>query len=113
MGIKFASLLAFLLFLSPIYSQDSTNYRSINKANSIRQIKELHNGILLVRLSAKQNTIEAMQKVGKLELAEKIRLKQRERNLKIVKAFRDHFTFCSVFFFYSSIQLHIWSDQVL
>ena len=64
-------------------------------------IVQLHDGALLVRLSTKQNAIQALQKEKNYFLAQRIADEQRAYNLEIVNAFRSAFDFCPVYFFYS------------
>jgi len=64
-------------------------------------IKQLKNGVLLVRLSKKQSAIEALEKVGQVNTANQLIERQKELNEKIVNAFETEFNFCPTYFFYS------------
>lgn len=63
------------------------------------EIKQLHAGILLVRLKTSNNKIKALKQVGLLERASEVANKQVIINKKIVQAFNNYFTFCPVVFF--------------
>lgn len=67
-----------------------------------QQIETLKDGVLLIRLQNQQNTINALKKVKRFKEAEKAEYRQKELNLEYVKAFRSHFNFCKVYFFYSN-----------
>ena len=68
-------------------------------ANQIELLKE---GVLLIRLQNKQNTIAALKKVKRFKEADKVEYQQKELNLQYIQAFRSHFNFCKVYFFYSN-----------
>lgn len=71
------------------------------KKEGIRQINRLKEGVLLVRLKTSQNKIKALEKVGLKERALQTAEHQKQQNLKIVNAFRKHYAFSEVQFFYS------------
>ena len=98
------NLFLFILALSSfnLAAQDKkVNYKKLDKANSERQIVELHDGLLLVRLFDKHKQIEGLKKAGKLKYATKLEKEQRERNTRIVYSFKNYYTFCKVYFFFS------------
>jgi hypothetical protein len=66
-----------------------------------KQIQDLKEGILFVRLLTRQKSIDAMRKSGQNELADKKQYEQLELNKMIISAFKAEFTFCKVYFFYS------------
>jgi len=66
-----------------------------------KQITDLKNGILFVRLSTREKTVEDLKKMGKTRAAEEIRNEQEIKNKKIVEAFKTNFKFCEYRFFYS------------
>lgn len=66
-----------------------------------KQIKELHDGILLVKLSTYQAKINAMETAGRYEEAKKFQSGIIKMNDDLVKAFADNFKFCPVYFFFS------------
>lgn len=68
---------------------------------SIDQIMHLKTGALIIRLHSKEKSISAYQKAEKNELAEKIRKKQFAFNKIIIRAFKNHFNFCTIYFIYS------------
>ena len=79
-----------------------TSYRNKRKAASIKQIVELKESVLLVRLKTSENTINALIKVGMDEKAERVRIKQEFENKSIISAFNKYFNFCPVQFFFSN-----------
>ncbi|MEZ4885706.1 MAG: hypothetical protein R3E32_13315 [Chitinophagales bacterium] len=72
-----------------------------DKATAISNIQKLQNGALLVRLKTRQNTIDAFKKNGYLKMANQVEMDQKEKNKKLMDAFRQNFNFCKVYFFYS------------
>lgn len=67
-----------------------------------KQIRELKNTMLLVRLKTGENQIKAYKEAGYMEKASELEAKIGAENREIASAFRDHFDFCPVYFFYSS-----------
>lgn len=92
--------------------KENESQRKQTKALMTEQIKQLKNGVLLVRLQTKANTIAALQKIGKNALAAKIKEDQLSFNKKIVAAFKKKFTFCPAYFFYSNYSEMILSGQL-
>jgi hypothetical protein len=74
----------------------------INSNVAYMQIKEIKDNAILVRLKTSENQINALRKMGRSEEAAQLEKKQRRTNLEIMNAFKKNFTFCPVFFFYSS-----------
>jgi len=66
-----------------------------------RQIKELRNGVLLVRLKTAKPTIKAMRARGYDRWAEETEKEQRVENLSLINAFRSAYNFSEIKFFYS------------
>ena len=89
-------ILSFLLLPLLSFSQNRAEQHEIAKT----QIKELKEGVLLVRLHTKQPVIDAMKERGSFKKAHYIKEKQEAVNKEIVAAFKD-FDFCKVYFFYS------------
>ncbi len=88
------------IFLFPVivFAQNS----SLNKKElAKKQITELHNGVLLVRLSTYDLKIAAMQKAGKIEELKKFESGIIQMNNDLVSSFTTNFKFCPVYFFYS------------
>ncbi len=80
----------------------TVSQKVITRRRSSRQIKELNRGTLLVRLKTSENTIRALKEVGLTEKAEEVRAQQEAENKEIVSAFKQHYTFSEVAFFYSN-----------
>lgn len=83
-------IIILLLTASQVFSQ--TNTQQI--------IQNLKDGALLVRLTTKLNTINAVKDKNP-ELAERIKQKQQAANLEIINAFTKSFSHCPVYYFYS------------
>ena len=66
-----------------------------------RQIRELRNGALLVRLKTSRLAINAMRARGYDQLAEETQKNQRVENLSLINAFRSAYNFSEIKFFYS------------
>ena len=108
-------LLLFVLTQTIVHAQEvnkKTSHRRQIKTLMKEQIKQLKDGVLLVRLQTKENSITALIKINQDELAAKIRVKQLNKNKKIVSAFRDNFTFCPAYFFFSNYSDNILSKQI-
>ena len=71
------------------------------KKKSYEQIQTLKNGALLVSLKSKAKSIEALKKTGNYEEAKRLDSFQRKKNKEIIDAFRKHYDFSQVLFFYN------------
>lgn len=65
------------------------------------RLENFKNGMLLVRLQTSSKQINALEERGKTEEAEEIRKDQYQENKETILAFRQIFSFCPVYFFYS------------
>ena len=97
-------LLLFFISITGILqaTQTEKNKPSLRKQRNYsakKQINQLKDGALLVRLKTKKNTISALRKIGKSKLADEIEKKQSEYNLNIITAFKTNFDFCPTYFF--------------
>lgn len=112
--IRYISFLLVLLFSASISAQDAykkdvygfkinsrTRQGKINKVTAYNQIKELKEGVLLVRLKTKQKSIEALKKKGNAEMAAALSAKQNIENERLIESFQKEFTYCPVYFVYS------------
>lgn len=70
-------------------------------------IKELKNGVLLVRLSTSQNQIDFLRKQGNEKEAKDLENEQKIENDLIISSFTTAYTFSPVYFFYSNHALDI------
>jgi hypothetical protein len=98
---KYIILLA--LFSSSFFSF-SQNTPPSNAEMTIRadtNYLNLKNGVLLVRLSNPQKKIAALRKYGYFEEANNSQMIQDNENKEIIKSFKDEFTFCKSYFFFS------------
>lgn len=118
------TMLTLLLFVSAVtYGQTSNrsidtiektdtkenriSFRKQKRLPATKEINQLKDGALLVRLRTKRNSITALRKIGKDKLAEKIETKQRRYNLKIVAAFKINFNFCPTYFYFSDYSQNV------
>ena len=65
-------------------------------------LNNLKNGFLLVRLRTSENAIKSLEKAGNQTMANTVKVQQQKNNLRLKAAFRENFTYCPVYFFYSS-----------
>jgi hypothetical protein len=72
-----------------------------------QQIKDLKNGVLLVRLKTSTSKIKALQKAGYTDEAARVEQEQLKDSKEIMQAFADGFSFCQVRFFTSDKSLQI------
>ena len=92
MNIKKISLfLVSVFFFISTQAQYGRKMRDseIDQMNSERQIKELKENVLLVRLRTRQPVIDALVKAERNEEAKKVELHQLQKNQEIIAAF-DH-----------------------
>ncbi len=100
-----------------VMAQPSAKNKSISKlqvTNSLqrKQINQLKDGVLLVRLKTKQPSIAALRKRGNVAKANQLERKQAEYNRSIVAAFRFYFDFCPTYFFYSDQSVSVAEKQL-
>jgi hypothetical protein len=109
-----AALLFCLIFISSAQAQNSRNMRDsqIDRMNSQRQIKELKESVLLVRLRTRQPLIDALLKSDRVAEAKKIELAQLIKNQEIITAFEKYFDFCPVYFFNSNYSDYVLNQQL-
>jgi hypothetical protein len=91
---------------------NKVSQRQQTKTVMTAQIKQLKDGLLLVRLHTKVNSIAALKKMGKNELADEINEKQLNYNKEVVSAFKKNYSFSPVYFFYSNYSDSILSGQI-
>jgi len=72
-----------------------------------QQIRDLKNGVLLVRLKTSTSKIKALQKAGYTDEAAKVEQEQLKDSKEIMQAFADGFSFCQVRFFTSDKSIQI------
>lgn len=88
-----------------------------SKITAIREIREMKNGALFVRLQSGKKTAEALINAGRKNEAEIIIEGKIIENKEIIKAFRNKFNFCPVYFFYADktdqLLMHEFSTVLL
>jgi len=110
--IKLLILLLFISAFSFAQREKKTSYRKQCKIDSERQINELRNGVLLVRLKTKKKTISAMRKAKRYKLADKTEQELKKRNQFIITGFKSNFNFCPVYFFYSHDSKYVRNNNL-
>lgn len=97
--------ITFTFSIMLVFAQDTLtakDVRQIRQEMARTQINELKNGVLLVQLRTRQNTINAYNSKGLTNKANRVERQQALDNKSIIKGFKDYFNFCPVYFFYSS-----------
>lgn len=110
-------LLLFFLLPSTSFAQENPKEkkptrRRIAKANAVTQIQQLHDGVLFVRLQTRKLAISQLTEMGEIERVEEIKEECKQINLHTMKAFRQEFTFCPVYFFYTDYTLAIKEGRI-
>jgi len=101
--LKDASFHNIQLYLSiPLNTGTKKTNEKENTDQSKKQILELKNGVLIVRLKTSENAIKYLIENGKTEEAETMKQQQADMNREIINSFRQRFSFCPVYFFFSS-----------
>ncbi len=95
-------VLILLLLNFNAYSQNEITGKEQANLIASKQIKELKNGVLLVRLMTSENKINLLLKNGKNKAANKLKNDQYEINLEIAQALIKNYNFSDIYFFYSS-----------
>jgi hypothetical protein len=70
--------------------------------DAVKDIRALKKGALLVRLQDRAILISQLQERGRTQEMNAVIQKNKERNLKYAKAFKQDFNFCDVYFFHAS-----------
>ena len=78
-----------------------------SKNTARENIVLLKSGALFVRLRTSDLKINALKSKGMLKEAEEIRVAQENTNKSIIAAFKVNFTFCPVYFFYSTYSAQV------
>lgn len=85
--------------------------RRTRRIRGKRQIKDLKEGMLLVRLKTSEKKIAAFEKRGDFVKAEKVKNMQRLENLEIVDAFKNYYNYSKVYFFFANETERILEGQ--
>lgn len=86
-----------VVFNNELIAQDKEDLKKYANESIVR----LKSGALLIQLQSKQNSIDAYIEKGYESIATEIRQEQKEGNIRIMKAFKESFHFCEVYFFLS------------
>jgi len=79
----------------------SAQQTSTNRTLAYLQLKDMKEGVLVVRLKTNDRSVQAYRNAGRNDIADRIVRDQKNQNIKIVKAFRQYFNFCPVYFIHS------------
>jgi hypothetical protein len=79
-----------------------SSYGQRKKDRAKDHIILLKQGALFVRLRTSELQINALKRAGQAEQAGKLEAEQNATNKSIMEAFKNNFTFCPVYFFYSN-----------
>lgn len=110
--MKLSAIIIIILISSSVFSQIPNNdFKKNRKEQSIEQINELRNGVLLVRLKTKENTISALKERGLDNKAKQIENELYETNKAIMDAFKSNFDFCKFYFFSSKYSVFLKNKQ--
>ncbi len=96
----------------PITNKKKETYREQINTATTEQINQLKDGVLLVSLKTRNNSINALRKYGKNKQADELEKRQAEHNLTIISAFKTNFNFCPTYFFYSDNSIHVKENQL-
>lgn len=98
---KYIILLLLLSCTFFSYAQNTPPSNAEMRLRADTNYLNLVNGVLLVRLSNPQKKIAALRKYGYAEEANNIQIQQDNENKEIIKSFKDEFSFCKTYFFFS------------
>src|SRR5258708_1059065 len=85
--------------------KDKKQFEKFQKRKKIiggRKINKLKNGELVVKLKTNKNLNNELVKAVNTDLAEKKKLETFFMNKNIMMAFKDHFTFCKLYFIFNT-----------
>ena len=77
------------------------NYYKMRRLEAAKNIDNLKEGALLIRLKTRSKSLKAYEKAGATYVANKIRKKRDTENKKIMALFDEYFDFCPTYFFYT------------
>lgn len=87
------------------FKEDSsfTAFNQYHVSVAKAQIVSLKKGALLVRLKTNANTIHRLKAAGNIDLATQVERETYLNNKTIMRAYRNEFNFCPVYFFLSDV----------
>ena len=103
-------IICFSIVLFVSYSVNAQEYLSPRK-QALKNIEELKNGILLMRLPTGEHVVKAYKEILREDLALEAAAKIAEKNKLIADAFKTNFTFCPVYFFYSNYSEFVRNNE--
>ena len=85
--------------------------KEICKAFAEKSIQELDDGVLLVRLNFRQKEIDYLNNRQDTSAANQVQRMAMQKNQQIADAFRQHFDFCTVYFFQMADSRFVTNQQ--
>lgn len=104
-------IISILIHSSAFFQNPNSQKKYTPKEFSIKQINDLKNGVLLVRLKTKNSTITALRDHGHFDKANEFEDDLLDFNLSLIKAFNSNFDFCKFYFFSSDYSTFIRNKQ--
>lgn len=110
------TLILFVLIASFGFSQNATfksnsDYRKAMKAKAKKDIQLLQNGVLLVRIHGRSQEINYYKKYNNVKAAQKVDEQTKTFNKELIKAFRQGFNFCPVYFFEDTFSMQVRNGE--
>lgn len=96
----------------PMPDVDDYDYKQWQNAISVWQIEQLKDGVILVRLSTRKNSIEALYGAGDEAKAKQVEKEVEIMNNAIIQGFKTEFDFCDVYFFESNYSESVKSHRL-
>lgn len=82
------------------------------KAKAKKDIQLLKNGVLLVRIHGRSQEINYYKKYNNFKAAQNIENQTREFNKELIKAFKQGFNFCPVYFFEDTFSMQVLNGNL-
>lgn len=92
--------------------KSNSEFQKAMKAKAKKDIQTLKNSVILVRLHGRSKEINYYKKYNNFEAAHKIEMETQQFNLDQIKAFRQAFKFCPIYFFEDTFSLQVLSGNL-
>lgn len=107
----------FLLLSCQVFGQNATfksnaEFQQAMKEKAKKDIQTLKNSVVLVRIHGRSQEINYYKKYNNFEAAHKIELETQEFNRDLIKAFRQAYKFCPIYFFEDTFSYQILSGNL-
>lgn len=102
-NIKLKYYLALMLLPVFVALNTGSTLRAQDSMEEAKQmLKQMKNGVLLVRLNRESNKLKALYEAGKAERAKKLERNIYDEHREILLSFKKTFDFCPYYFFYGT-----------